>query len=456
MVLQKEIRQRRLVVIGISIALLLNLAVLISLTRTPKEGKENNVETFLKEGIDKQGDKELYDEDDSSSNDDFVDDESMSGCMLVKDDNLILNEWLAYHYYAVKLRYLIVAVDPTSETSPKNIWALWRNLTDLNIVEWEDPDFLPAEFIEKGYDIDPDEISGDATKSKWHEGHEDPEQVKADIMRINNHRFRQLSFYSRCLQHMRKKRKTWVIHIDTDEYVVVNPLLRRNMNRYKNRRAGRKSIARLQTPSLKNPSAIFDFFVKGVMVDGMLKTKSNYPCVSLPRLLFGSTETSIASTKTQKVIQTDKFVLKRFESLRWKYHTVFNDTARNAQPKVIVDVSNVHPKDEMFQPKAFSIHRPSKRLCRRLDQMNLTQFQRFPLSVNHYIGSWERYFARNDTRRSQRTYDFKAHVQNGTDDDWISEWLDGFIDFVGEERSMQLLSDYTKFSDVKQKEIDAQ
>jgi hypothetical protein len=241
---------------------------------------------------------------------------------------------------------------------------------------------------------------------------------------------------------MRETAKTWVIHIDTDEYVVVNPLLRRNMNRYRNRSAGRKSIARLETPSLQAPSAIFDFFTKGVMVDESLLAKSNYPCVSLPRLLFGSTETSATNAKTATVVETYEFEKVKFETLRWKYHTDFNDTERNAQPKVIVDVSTVRANDEMFQPKAFSIHRPSKRLCRRLDQMNLTQFQRFPLSVNHYIGSWERYFARNDTRRSQRTYDFKAHVQNGVDDDWISEWIDGFIKFVGIDTAKELLNDY--------------
>jgi hypothetical protein len=404
----------------------------------------NHIESKLKQFNQKQDDVLLIDaaDDGVPEAEAEVLEQSLSGCLLMKDDNEILNEWLAYHYFTTKLRYLVVAVDPSSETSPKEIWARWRNLTDLNIVEWEDPDFLPRSFIEKGYHIAPDEINGDAKKSKWHKGNESPEQVIADIMKINNHRFRQLSFYSRCLRHMRRKGKTWVIHIDTDEYVVVNPLLRRNMNRYKNRVEGRRSIAKLKTPSLQAPSTIFEFFSDGVMVDDLLKEKSNFPCVSLPRLLFGSIEKNSSYSRTRRVIETEEFEINRFETLRWKYHTLFNDTDRNAQPKVIVDVSHVYSKDEMFQPKAFSIHRPSKRLCRRLDQMNLTQFQRFPLSVNHYIGSWERYFGRNDSRRSQWIYDFKAHVQSGTDDDWIAEWLDGFIHFVGEAKAKVLLKDY--------------
>lgn len=463
----RQLSYRDIVTGMIAVALFLNAALLMSLTaqqtnnaaagqyhsgRTNGNGVEVHLHDFNPSNKRMHNQRGMTLHQRINNNNDYMmepvrryipqEEESLSGCMLIKDDNQILNEWLAYHYYTTKLRYLIVAVDPSSETSPSDIWAKWRHLTDLQIIEWKDPDFLPQSFIEKGYHISPKDISGDAKKSKWHEGHEDPAQVIADIMKINNHRFRQLSFYSRCLRHMREAMKTWVIHIDTDEYVVVNPLLRRNMNRYKNRSAGRKSIAKLETPSLRTPSAIFEFFTKGVMIDEALLSKSNYPCVSLPRLLFGSTESSATNAKTATVVETYEFEKNKFETLRWKYHTDFNDTDRNAQPKVIVDVSTVQTNDEMFQPKAFSIHRPSKRLCRRLDQMNLTQFQRFPLSVNHYIGSRERYFARNDTRRSERTYNFKSHVQNGVDDDWISDWLDGFIRYVGIDIAKELLDDY--------------
>jgi hypothetical protein len=43
-----------------------------------------------------------------------------------------------------------------------------------------------------------------------------------------------------------------------------------------------------------------------------------------------------------------------FETLRWKNHAAWTDKERNAQPKVIVDVSAVDMDDEMFQSKAFS------------------------------------------------------------------------------------------------------
>lgn len=38
--------------------------------------------------------------------------DGMSACLLVKDENNNLPEWIAYHYHNLPLRYLVVAVDP--------------------------------------------------------------------------------------------------------------------------------------------------------------------------------------------------------------------------------------------------------------------------------------------------------------------------------------------------------
>jgi len=130
-----------------------------------------------------------------------------------------------------------------------------------------------------------------------------------------------------------------------------------------------------------------------------------------------------------------------FETLRWRYHTSFDDTERNAQPKVIVDVSKVDAEDRMFSDP-FSIHRPSMHLCRPMDKLNFRQLGRFPVTVNHYVGSWERYYlSKNDTRRSERAYQFKANVSAGRDD-WLEDWLDGFVQVQGVDTAKQLLQEY--------------
>jgi Glycosyl transferase family 2 len=353
---------------------------------------------------------------------------TFSACMLIKDDNDLLNEWLAYHYHVLNLRYLLVAVDPSSATSPTPIFDKWRRLTDLKIVEWSDPNFMPKVFLLTGYHISPNLIDGDASKSKWHEGHEDEEQVKADNLQITNHRFRQVTFLASCLKHMRNHKKTWTMHIDTDEFVVVNPLLRNTTQ---------ANVRMIHVPEIQEKGSIFQV-VKQYYQDKTLRQKFNYPCISMPRLLFGSVEFDENFTVPHDM--PHQFNSSKLETIRWQYHTDYDDKDRNAQPKVIVDVSVVDRSNDMFK-KPFSIHRPSNHLCRRIDQLEFRQLQRYPITVNHYTGSWERYFAKNDTRRSERAYNAKAHVAAGHDN-WMSRWLSGFVNHVGTERAKELLQEY--------------
>ncbi|GAX26118.1 hypothetical protein FisN_24Hh009 [Fistulifera solaris] len=345
---------------------------------------------------------------------------SLAACLLIKDDNEILSEWIAYHYFTLNMTHLIVAIDPSSETSPSETLQPWRKY--IQIEEWHDEDFMPESFLQKGYHIAPHAINGDATKSKWHEGHETPEQVIADNLRIQNHRFRQLTFVSQCLKRFKAIGRDWVMHLDTDEYMVINPYLRR--------RPGSNTP---KTP--RGRASIIQF---AASLNRTMLRAANYPCISMPRLLFGSEEDRNHTATSSLKVGSAEFSTERLETLRWKYHTEFNDTERNAQPKVLIDVSRVPWSDEMFTEKPFSIHRPSKRLCRRIDQLRPREANRFPLMVHHYLGSKERYFARNDTRRSERFYEFKAHVNAGSDS-WIMPWIEGFVETMGADTATALL-----------------
>ena len=351
---------------------------------------------------------------------------NFSACMLIKDDNDILNEWIAYHYHVLNLRYILVAVDPASETSPVPILQRWRNLTDLRVNVWADEDFMPESFLENGYHIHPRYLDGDANASKWHEGHEDPAQVIADKLRINNHRFRQSTFLASCFRHLKKLKKSWTMHIDTDEYVVVNPFFRRRQ----------KSFG-VDVPTVGKEGSVASVLQQINDKDDLyLASNSHKACISMPRVLFGSVEDD-----TSKRTVPDGYNATTFETVRWSYHSSYDDKDRNAQPKVIVDVSSVARNDEMFQKKVFSIHRPSKELCRRVDQLSFQSSDHFPLSVNHYLGTWERYVGRNDTRRSHRVYEFKAHVRDNHDA-WISSWVGGFVRTMGHEKAKLLLDDH--------------
>ena len=110
----------------------------------------------------------------------------------------------------------------------------------------------------------------------------------------------------------------------------------------------------------------------------------------MPRVLYGSVEDDNNNVSTYK---------KSFESLRWKYHTRYDNDKLNKQPKVIMDVSGFPPMNN--SGRVFSIHRPNRFLCRNKGQMNVHDEHRYPLTINHYIGSLERYQAREDVRRTQ-------------------------------------------------------
>ncbi len=130
---------------------------------------------------------------------------SFSACLLIKDDNEILSEWIAYHYHTIKLRHLIVAVDPLSSESPTIILARWKLLTDLNIRLWHDEHYMPDDFLETGQ-APPNFIATETDLKNSKMRHE-------SILEISNHRYRQRVFLSSCLRSMRAEGNSWVIHI---------------------------------------------------------------------------------------------------------------------------------------------------------------------------------------------------------------------------------------------------
>ena len=99
------------------------------------------------------------------------------------DDNPRLAEWLAYHHFVLPLRYLIVAVDPRSQTSPTTFFNQWRQ-EGMVIEEWTDADFWRNNITGQEPVRPIDEATADL-------------QLKRD-----RHRGRQKYFYRTCLERM--------------------------------------------------------------------------------------------------------------------------------------------------------------------------------------------------------------------------------------------------------------
>jgi hypothetical protein len=130
--------------------------------------------------------------------------ESFSACLLVRDDNALLIEWLAFHYHVLPLRYLIVAVDPRSITSPEAILNRYQGKL-MTIHVWKNDTFAT-----------PDEWQ------TWQAVVEKSETI--DVMKDNpteliRHRTRQRLFYNKCMSHFKQRGHAWTAMIDTDEFL---------------------------------------------------------------------------------------------------------------------------------------------------------------------------------------------------------------------------------------------
>jgi hypothetical protein len=335
---------------------------------------------------------------------------TFSACLLIKDDNEILNEWLAYHYHTTNMRHLIVGIDPTSSQSPSKILQKWRLLTDMEVLEWTDDMYMPDEFLENH-----------RPPKEYMQGASDFDKPLSPetMLEISNHRYRQRVFLAKCMKSMRQKGRSWVMHIDTDEYVVASKLLRQMKPDY------------LTIPPMETPGSVLSLLQQAVQ-----KTAQpvSYPCISMLRVLFGSVE-SPPEIRNRNV--PAGFNATSFDTLRFRHHALPHDMANHGNPKVILDVSAI-PSAHFPDDIVYSIHRPVERFCTKNTDLTFTSFRKQPIAVNHYLGSWERYNARNDKRRSRQVYDAKASASRGKDDG-VRKWLQGFVETMGRETAASLL-----------------
>jgi hypothetical protein len=355
--------------------------------------------------------------------------DSFSACLLVKDDNDILNEWIAYHYHTIQLRTLIIATDPSSTTSPSSILQKWNTSTDLNIQEWTDHDYMPHFFLQGQYHLIPNFMSSfNRTSSSMTETTtnnnannnemenaedwdgselEDEEEENEDTtindeawkLHVNSHRFRQSTFVQKCAKMLWQQNKTWMTHIDTDEYLVLHPKIRQQ-----------DEWRKVPVDSKLGPSSLLVFLKAAAKTN----TKAlNYPCISMPRLLYGSVVTtqdddeddnnnSEEEEEADESLGNDTKTTIPLETLRWKYHSNFDTDAHlNGRPKVIMDLSGVPSRANFLRDRIYSIHRPALHLCRNMQSVTFEQKWKFPLTVNHYLGDWNRYSSRHDPRRTR-------------------------------------------------------
>lgn len=335
---------------------------------------------------------------------------SFSACLLVKDDNDILSEWTAYHYHVLRMRRLIVAVDPLSKESPDEILERYNRLSDLEVIQWKDEDFMDPDFLRRHQ---PTEIF-------LRKGSSDAYVSTERMHQVANHRYRQSAFFAACMKEMKVRGSSWVIHIDTDEFVTThNPF------------AESKEDDSQQEITTSEDSVLLK------VQQHIQKDNGDYPCYSVFRVPYSSIEST--DDEQNNSVPRD-FDAKQFETLRWRHHASPEKMMLfEHYPKVIVDVS-VLPAERLSRDTVSSIHRPFWDLCKCIQEPaeHPELYREQAIVANHYIGDWDRYNSKSDNRRNRAAYESRANVNEGVYDG-IRPWLQDFTDLMGVDTAAALL-----------------
>lgn len=373
--------------------------------------------------------------------------ESFSACLLVMDDNFRLSEWLAYHYFTLPLRYLVVAVDPASATSPQPIFDHWMQVlnNDLTIITWTDEDF-----------VDPP-----------HALRRSPSDNHKRI--YQKHRLRQRAFYYQCTRHLQQQNRSWTVYHDSDEFVVLNADV-----------LPKDSVERLV---VDNPRGgyIWQYLnetVSSQPKENLAQVYRNKVCLPIPRRRFSATDLETIEPLHDLVphsmilssssLEQQQPVAKRFETLRW-WHRTYADNTSDTIGKSIMDVSKINsshfeiPENRtVLTYKTGSAHKPLIAAC----PASIWDPVIHPLAIHHYIGSWEAYQARpgdarqNVTGRARERSRWEAQIlglgqspNNNNDtavqtvgfvnhnDAAMRTWLQHFVQYVGVTRATFLLAE---------------
>lgn len=364
---------------------------------------------------------------------------SFSACLLIMDDNHRLVEWLAYHWFVLPLRYLIVAVDPNSRTSPREILNRWRKM-GMTIVEWSDYDFW----------------NNTATHPEIYSGLSTADETQNMTQKTSQYLMRQNVFIKQCMIHMKEQNKKWVTFHDVDEYLGYNhpsgtdafhiwELEQRNLSEQKplRLRTVRRILPSHPPPALSTQGAFLPFLEREIFSN---ITQLKVPCISIPRLQFGAMESTEEQRFSGIPLELDA---KRFDTIRWHYHADLDDIDKNGLNKVIIDMSRISVEDIEVESKTgrgrrrnYNPHRPLFRRCNSPTIMDHESIFR----INHYLGSWDVFSFRDDprkgTRRTSRDgWEFLSQSATKGPNVWLRPWLRGFIDLVGSKKAVTLLKD---------------
>lgn len=366
-------------------------------------------------------------------------------CLAFSDDNMILPEWLAYHYTTLPLRHLVLLLDPQSRTSPQDILDRWNQSNLVRSWIWTDSDIMDPYNLHKMNRL-AEENTADSL-------HKRLKTRQKDFITACNQFFKRLSEEEQEEYDDNTSRITWVGHFDVDEFVVPNRVARweRKARKKKKLEPSRHLKGKLLfRDALKLRHKFLDplFQQKDhqqVTALDVLNTARQYyrfpNCLAMGRWNHGSKQLKDA-------IEEESFLWKskegwintsRLETLQYMRGDQPVRPTEKIMGKMIVDISQISMSN---LTRAISPHKPLPEPHCGSSQINHMESA---LILNHYKGSWERYSFRNDTRRTYEQWQaedaryWKAdstHYQ-------IQKWLPRFVEMVGSEKQAAFLLGHT-------------
>ena len=317
---------------------------------------------------------------------------SFSACLLIKDDNRLLWEWLAYHWLVLPLRHLVVAVDPNSQTSPSHIFDSYRSL-GMEILELQEDDFF---------------------KQK-------PVHLKNDKSMLG---FRQHGFLTHCLRLLKKKNQAWTIIIDSDEFVTFNRLeapgeegVPRPCQRKSNDEA-RNCTFNYYSQLLTHPRSSLPNVGEVTIAKYLSQHASivNHSCYVMPRSTFVAKE----SEDDHFSGMIDGLNPKDFTTLRYRYH----GPMQNKLPgKSIVHVQRIPDGLKVGNPhRVVDDCQPTTGFVNHFENL---------LRVHHYVGNADLFLARADSRRTWDVWNGRNSVEIKGKSDALNGWLRLFVKKIG-------------------------
>lgn len=366
---------------------------------------------------------------------------AFGACIMVKDDNDLMFEWVAYHYTMLPLGYLVVGSDIDSAQDPSTVLNRW---TQAGIDDFKYWILQPNDFIHRHGNYD-EKYGRNATTK-------DGVDISASEQKKHHHHaliHRQKGFATVCTELLKKEGVRWTVYIDSDEFVALNPLTSED-EMLEVGGVGHFSISnasyeiRKQFADSVNNKTIFDI-VTDLQHNGTMSE-----CYTMPRLLVGALENRTCPQKNgvqtvQELARTqlsDRFA--HMSTLRFFQHAKKGDFSRSKYGKVMMDLSRI-PQETIRLQQPRNIHRPYAAHC---GAAGGAQFPNSLFFLMHYIGSWERYNARGDHRRDRREWEERAFVDDSVAigslgssacSSSVQNWYPRFFRRVGEVRAKFLL-----------------